>query len=100
MNNTPDSEGYEIPEEYLPLATEKDVLMSLSLFEYNRYINKTGAIAERYRLECIKQHLINGAITPHTEPIASTYNPETNSIEAKPGYSFNSNKCLFEKVLK
>jgi len=93
-----DSEGFEIPEEYLPLATEKDRLMSLSLFEYNRFINKKGAIAELYRLECIKNHLIWGAMTEPKEIVASYYDPETHSIITKPGYTFDSKTCTFWRL--
>jgi len=93
-----DSDGFEIPDEYWPLMTEKESLMCLSLVEYNKWINKTGAIAEQYKLECIKQHLLNGSMTPKSEPKGSTYNPETNSIEIKSGYTFDPKSCTIFKV--
>jgi len=92
-----DSEGFEIPEEY-SLASEKDCLMSLSLFEYNRWLNKSGTIAELYRLECFKNHLTWKAMTKPKEIIASYYDPTTNSIIAKQGYTFNAQKCEFERL--
>jgi len=102
MNETSlirDEEGFEIPEEYT-LSSEKDCLMSLSLFEYNRWLNKKGASAERYRLECIKNHLTWKAMSKPKKIISSYYDSATNSLIAKQGFTFNAQKCEFEKVRK
>jgi len=86
-----DSEGFEIPEEY-SLASEKDCLMSLSLYEHNRWLNKMSASAERYRLECIKRHLTDKTMT---QPMVlhTIYHSSTNTIELQPGYIFDSKTC-------
>jgi hypothetical protein len=81
-----DDEGFEIPEEYLPLPSKKDLLIGLNIPEYNKYINLEGLEAEYYYKSCILKHLKQECIVKPTPIVSSYYDKETNSIEANPGY--------------
>lgn len=98
-----DEDGFEIPEEYWPLATDKDCYMSLSLKEYNTYItlrdikNKSQA-AKLFKLECHKKHFKYKSMLKPLIVQSCFYNKENNSIELNKGYYFDRQKCTIKKV--
>lgn len=90
---------FEIPE-YYNIAIDKDILLSLSIAEYNIYINLGDKEARQFKLKCFKRHLKDNAMTTPKEIKSCYYDINTKSIIAKEGYIFNPRTCIFERVTK
>lgn len=87
----------EVPDDFI-VSDEKERLMTLSLNEYNKYINMGKLEARKYYIQCIIRRLENPSGNAMKESVSSIYDKLTNSIQAKEGYTFNDYKFRFEKV--
>lgn len=94
------NDDFELPEGWdqsTPLSRAK----SLSLREYNKYINfKSPEKAKIFHNNCIISHLKNLENPKKVEIKSSKYDPVTNSIILSDGYSFDERACTIWRSKK
>lgn len=57
MSDHIDADGFEIPDEFWPVATDEEIAQSMNVYEFNKWLNMPPERQERYRIAIIQRNL-------------------------------------------